>query len=84
MILMWLSLTMLRIDAVAETSKETWVIEVRPAAGRSAFGAVKIYTQLWESDPKTQTPTVPVVVTDNITPQFQAIYTLNGIRAVVV
>ena len=78
-LLMWLSLTMLRIDAVVETEKEVWIIEVRPNAGRSAFGAVMIYTQLWAADPIIPKPAKAVVVTDTITPQMQAIYDLNGV-----
>ncbi len=82
--LMWLSITMLRIDAVIETKNEVWIIEVKPNAGRTAFGAVKIYETLWNADPKIDKPAIPVVVTDTITPQMLAIFELNNIKVVIV
>lgn len=83
-ILMWLQITMLRIDAVVETKDEAWIIEVKPNAGRTAFGAVQIYLTLWNADPKINKPAIPVIVTDTITPQMRAICELSGIKVVVV
>ena len=83
-ILMWLSISMLRIDAVVETNNETLIIEVKPNAGRTAFGAVLIYLTLWNADPKINKPAVPVIVTDMITPQMRAICELNNIRVIMV
>jgi len=36
-------LTKLRIDVVAETEDEVWIIEVKPRAGRSALGQLESY-----------------------------------------
>ena len=83
-ILMWLQISMLRIDAVVETKNETWIIEVKPNAGRTAFGAVQIYLTLWNADPKINQPATPVIVTDTITAQLRAICELSGIKVIVV
>ncbi len=83
-ILMWIQISMLRIDAVVETKDEVWIIEVKPNAGRTAFGAVQIYLTLWNADPKINKPAVPVIVTDTITPQMRAICELSGIKVIVV
>ena len=83
-VLMWLSLTMLRIDAVVETENEVWIIEVRPDAGRSAFGAVMIYLQLWNANPPIKKPAIAVIVTDKVTPQLRSLFELNKIKIFVV
>ncbi len=79
-VLMWLMLTMFRIDVVIEKADECWLVEVRPNAARSALGSCILYKQLWEQDPVIMKPAVAVVVTDNLLPQMKSIFLLNGVR----
>ncbi len=79
-VLMWLMLTMFRIDAVVEKAGEIWLVEVRSNAARSALGSCILYKQLWDLDPGINIPAVSVVVTDNLIPQMKPIFAFNGIR----
>ena len=83
-ILNWLMLTMFRIDAIAETRNHVLICEVRPNAGRSLYGALLIYKQLWAADPKISKPFFPLGITDNATDQIRAIFELNNLRLEVV
>lgn len=80
-ILMWLMLTMFRIDVVVETANECLLVEVRPNAARSALGSCVLYKQLWEHDPGIIKPAVPVVVTDHLLSQMKVIFFNNGVRS---
>ncbi len=79
-LLAWLMLTMLRIDVVAETKDHVLLIELRPTAGRSLFGALMIYKQLWASDPKIIKPSLALGVCDSTTEQIRSMFELNGLR----
>lgn len=79
-VLMWLMLTMFRIDAVVEKADECLLIEVRPNAARSALGSCVLYKQLWDNDPGIIKPAVPVVVTDYLLKQMKTIFEVNGVR----
>lgn len=74
------SLTQLRIDVVAETEKEIWIIEVKPRAGRSALGQLEAY-HFWFI--KQYKPTKPVrlaVVCYEVDKNMEPIYASKGIR----
>ena len=49
---MWRANTAKRIDALAETENEIWIIEVAKAPGLRALGQVQTYRALWLEDPK--------------------------------
>jgi len=83
-ILSWLMLTMLRIDAVVETAQHVLICELRPNAGRSLYGALMIYKQLWSINPAIEKPFFPLGITDNVTSQIRAIFELNNLRLEVV
>jgi len=83
-VLAWLMLTMLRLDAVVETKDHVLLIEVRPDAGRSLYGALMIYHQLWSVDPKISKPFFSLGVTNNATTQIRSIFELNNLRLEVV
>ncbi|HDZ62614.1 MAG TPA: hypothetical protein ENH40_05670 [Nitrospirae bacterium] len=80
----WLMITMLRIDAVVEFEKHVLLCELRPDAGRSLFGAMVIYSQLWAAAPQIKKPFMPVGITDNATVQIRSIFALNNLRIDVV
>lgn len=50
--IMWASNTSKRIDAVAETENEVWLIEVATYPGMRAVGQLVTYQSLWLEDPK--------------------------------
>lgn len=77
-------LTMFRIDAVVETSQYVMICEVRPDAGRSLYGALMIYKQLWGADPKINKPFFALGITDNATIQIRSIFDLNDLKIEVV
>ncbi len=83
-ILMWLSLTMLKIDAVIEFADEVWIVEVRHDANRSVIGAIMTYLPLWNADKKINKTAKGVVITDSMSPQIKAICELNNISVIVV
>lgn len=45
-----------RADAIAETDKETWLIEVADGPGLRAVGQLMVYRYLWREDPKINKP----------------------------
>jgi len=76
----WMSLTQNRIDALIETHKEVMIVETRRKAGRSAFGGLILYKQLWDKDPKIDKPVSMVIVTDYLTTQMEESFKENGIK----
>jgi len=59
---MWRATTSKRIDAVAETENEVWLIEVSKSPGLRAIGQVQAYRALWIEDPKIAKIEKPVIV----------------------
>jgi hypothetical protein len=57
-------LTRKRIDAAGEAPDHWLLIEVRPAAGLGALGAIQTYRSLWERDPPDTRPVRAMIVTD--------------------
>lgn len=49
---MWRATASKRIDALAETETEIWIIEVAKTPGLRALGQVQTYRALWLEDPK--------------------------------
>ena len=49
---MWRANTAKRIDALAETEDEIWIIEVAKSPGLRSLGQVQTYRALWLEDPK--------------------------------
>ena len=48
----WRAITSKRADAIAETEKEVWIIEVSDYPGMRAVGQLFTYQTLWLEDPK--------------------------------
>jgi hypothetical protein len=51
-----------RIDAIAETDTEVWLIEIATAPGLRAVGQLMTYWALWLEDPKINKPEKLVLV----------------------
>lgn len=61
---MWRATTSKRADAIGETEKETWIIEVASSPGLRAVGQLQVYMALWQEDPKIAKIERPVLVCD--------------------
>ena len=59
---MWRATTSKRIDALAETENEVWIIEVAKTPGLRSVGQVQVYRSLWLEDPKIAKIEWPVIV----------------------
>jgi len=53
---MWYASTAKRIDAIGETKKDLWIIEVASSPYLRAVGQCLSYKLLWELDPKIKKP----------------------------
>jgi hypothetical protein len=49
---MWRATTAKRADAIAETQREVWIIEVSDYPGMRALGQLLTYQTLWLEDPR--------------------------------
>ncbi len=76
----WVASTMLRIDVVALTRDKVQIIEVKPSAGREAFGAVLLYLHYWQLSNIKHQPATAIIVTDNMTPQIRKACTAHNIE----
>jgi len=74
------SLTKLRIDVVAETEKEIWIIEVKPRAGRSALGQLESYYWWYLRQYKPSKPVRLACVCYEVDPNLKPIFDAKGIR----
>ena len=69
-----------RIDVVADRGSEHWIIEVRHQARIGAVGSVMGYTMLALREPWTELPLVPVVITDNMSPDVRYVAELFSLQ----
>ena len=67
---MWRALTSKRIDALGETEKELFLIEVNSDPGLRAVGQLQVYAKLWAEDPKINKPIVKVLVCAVVDPDL--------------
>lgn len=59
---MWYASTAKRIDAIGETEKDLWIIEVASSPYLRAVGQCLSYRFLWDEDPKINKPSKMVLV----------------------
>ncbi|KKN22905.1 hypothetical protein LCGC14_0910440 [marine sediment metagenome] len=69
---MWSRLNAKRIDALGESSKTVWIIEVSTSPGLRAIGQLLVYRNLWNEDPKIEKPVIMVLVCSVVEPDFLA------------
>jgi len=62
MLRMWRANASKRIDALAETSDQVWIIEVAKDPGLRSIGQLQVYRSLWLEDPKIDKIEIPVLV----------------------
>ncbi len=61
---MWRRITKQRADAVILKPTGWTIVEVRPAAGPAALGALLSYVALWQADPPDSQPLAWLLITD--------------------
>ncbi|KKL54408.1 hypothetical protein LCGC14_2265720, partial [marine sediment metagenome] len=67
---MWRALTAKRIDAMGETEKELFLIEVSSDPGLRAIGQIQVYAMLWAEDPKINKPIIKTLVCAVVDPDL--------------
>ena len=76
---MWTRITQKRIDLLAETASELWLVELRHAATSNAVGRLMQYSLLWRKDPVIKKPLHLFLVTNSFDPELQALCNSLGI-----
>ncbi len=80
---MWRANTSKRIDAVAETAGEVWIIEVAKAPGLRALGQVQAYRALWIEDPPIAKIEKAVLVVQMVDPDLISAIAMYGVLSYV-
>jgi len=62
----WRYVNSKRPDAIAETEKEVWIIEVAANPGLRAMGQLIAYQTLWQEDPKIEKIDRPVLIVETL------------------
>lgn len=83
MLRMWRANTSKRIDALAETENEVWIIEVAKTPGLRAIGQVQVYRSLWLEDPKIPKIEKTILVCEHVDTDLIAAATMYGIMVYV-
>ena len=81
---MWEELIRKRIDVVAETKEEVWIVEVKPIANMSALGQVLSYSLLYEEERHPAKPIRRVVICQEIDRDMVKVYQAYDVTAYVV
>lgn len=80
----WRYINSKRPDAIAETEKEVWIIEVSANPGLRAIGQVISYESLWQEDPKIEKLERPVLVVETLDTDLGAVAGKLGVLIFVV
>ncbi len=83
MFFMWRALNAKRIDALGETEKELFLIEVNTNPGLRAVGQLQVYGKLWAEDPKINKPIKLILVCASVDPDLLASAAALGITSYV-
>lgn len=63
---MWRANSSKRIDALAVTADQVWIIEVASNPGLRSIGQLQVYRALWLEDPKIDKIEIPVLVCESV------------------
>jgi len=80
----WRYVNAKRPDAIAETQKEVWIIEVAANPGLRAMGQVVAYQSLWLEDPKIAKIERPVLIVETLDTDLGAACARMGVLIFVV
>ena len=76
---MWRAINAKRIDCLAETDKEIWIIEVSQDPGLRSVGQLQVYLKLWSEDPGIDKPVRLVLVCAVVDPDLLSAASSFGI-----
>ncbi len=76
---MWRALNAKRIDALGETKRELFLIEVNTNPGLRAVGQLLVYKKLWDEDPKINKPVKLILVCALVDPDLLSAAASMGI-----
>lgn len=76
---MWTRITQKRIDLLAETPNQLWLVELRHAATSNAVGRLLQYLLLWDRDPVIKKPVQLFLVTNFNDPELDDLCRANRI-----
>jgi hypothetical protein len=79
---MWEALVKKRVDVIARTTTERWIVEVKPTASMAALGQALSYLWLWENERGDDVPTRAVVVASKVDEDLVPIYSAFGVWVV--
>jgi len=80
----WKYLNSKRPDAIIETEKEVWIVEVSANPGLRALGQCMAYLALWSEDPKILKPEKAVLIVETLDTDLGAACGRLGVRIFVV
>jgi len=80
----WRYVNSKRPDAIIETEKEVWIVEVSAFPGLRALGQVMAYISLWSEDPKILKPEKGVLIVETLDTDLGAACGRLGVRVFVV
>jgi hypothetical protein len=69
-----------RIDVVAKTPAELWVIELKPYGNYTALGQALVYSRLFALENPGSLPIVPMVICFEVDPDLPDDFTRYGVR----
>lgn len=81
---LWNRLTSKRIDAVAETTNEIYVIEIKDRLRPSAVGQALTYKTLYEEQFKPTKPVIPAIIARYGDPDMQHVCDVYNIKTWVI
>ncbi len=76
--------TALKVDAIAWMSNQVWLIEVRPEATVSAYGAAVCYTLVARREKLTELPVIPTIVCATMQRDVEWCCAMTGIQVITV
>jgi len=80
----WRYVNSKRPDAIAETEKEVWIIEVSANPGLQAMGQIVAYQALWQEDPKIEKLDRAVLIVETLDSDLGAAVAKFGVMVFVV
>jgi hypothetical protein len=78
----WYDVTAKRIDAIGETKKDLWIIEVASSPFLRAVGQCLSYKFLWELDPKIEKPARMVLICYSLDDDLKAVLKHFGVEVI--
>jgi hypothetical protein len=73
-----------RVDVVAHTTDQVWIVEIKPRGGKGAVGQLIQYERLYVEELRPAKPVIKVLVCERLAPGVQETCDALGIRVFLV